>query len=238
MTMAPASVLAVQARIAHLSQPPAAAQRFASMFSAQLVAPTAAPVATPVATAASTAEVAATAVPVLGTTAEVAAVGSGNDASSSATLDTYARRGTVEVGAGWASRLPAAGQPLVGEIEAAAARYGVDPALLAGLVWTESSFRPDVVSSAGAIGLGQLMPFTANSLGVDPWDPAENLDGAARFLSGLIQQFGDERIALAAYNAGPGAVSRAGGVPSENAGRYADTVLERRAILNGTAVAS
>jgi soluble lytic murein transglycosylase-like protein len=134
----------------------------------------------------------------------------------------------------WTSRLPAAGIPYAGMITEAANRAGVEPSLLAGLTWVESGFRPDVVSSAGAIGLGQLMPDTAASLGVDPTDPAANLDGAARMLHGLIEQFGDVRTALAAYNAGPNAITRAGGVLSERAAHYADTVLEHQARLLAT----
>ncbi|MEP5729288.1 MAG: lytic transglycosylase domain-containing protein [Sulfitobacter sp.] len=77
----------------------------------------------------------------------------------------------------------------------------------------ESAYRQDAVSSAGAIGLGQLMPATARDLGVDPRDPAQNLDGSARYLAMMLQEFGDPRLALAAYNAGPDAVRQYGGIP-------------------------
>jgi cell wall-associated NlpC family hydrolase len=108
----------------------------------------------------------------------------------------------------------------------AARRTGVPANLLAAVAQVESSFRPEVVSPAGAQGLMQLMPATAAGLGVaDPFDPAQAVDGAARMLQGLINQFGSVPLALAAYNAGPNAVLRAGGVPSAGVQRYVDKVL-------------
>ncbi|WP_299048712.1 lytic transglycosylase domain-containing protein [uncultured Tateyamaria sp.] len=77
----------------------------------------------------------------------------------------------------------------------------------------ESAYDPQAVSSAGAIGLGQLMPATASVLGVDPRDWQQNLDGSARYLAMMLSEFGDVRLALAAYNAGPDAVRRYGGIP-------------------------
>lgn len=77
----------------------------------------------------------------------------------------------------------------------------------------ESAYRPAAVSSAGAIGLGQLMPGTARDLGVDPHDTAQNLDGSARYLLAMLARFGTPELALAAYNAGPDAVARHGGIP-------------------------
>lgn len=102
--------------------------------------------------------------------------------------------------------------PAVREI---AANHGLDPALFESLVEQESAFNPTAVSRAGAQGLTQLMPATAKMLGVsDPFDPIQNLDGGARYLAQMLNQFdGDERLALAAYNAGPGAVKRNGGIP-------------------------
>src|SRR5215210_3761058 len=103
---------------------------------------------------------------------------------------------------------------------AAARKHGIDPALLAGLVRQESNFDPTAGSPAGARGLTQLMPATAAGLGVtDVTDPAQALEGGAKYLAQQLEQFGgDVTLALAAYNAGPGAVQRYGGVPP-----YAET---------------
>jgi soluble lytic murein transglycosylase-like protein len=100
-------------------------------------------------------------------------------------------------------------------VEQSAARYGLNPAILHGLIQQESGFDPSARSSAGALGLTQLMPSTAASLGVaEPLDPAQSIEGGARYLSQLLQQFdGNTADALAAYNAGPGAVEQYGGVP-------------------------
>jgi soluble lytic murein transglycosylase-like protein len=100
-------------------------------------------------------------------------------------------------------------------IDQAASRNGVDPAILHGLIEQESGFNPSATSSAGAAGLTQLMPGTASSLGVaNPLDPAESIEGGARYLGQLMGQFGgNAEDALAAYNAGPGAVQQYGGVP-------------------------
>jgi len=107
------------------------------------------------------------------------------------------------------------GVPYGAEITAAAQRHGIDPALLAGLVRQESNFDPAAGSPAGARGLTQLMPGTAAGLGVtDVTDPLQSLDGGARYLKQQLDAFGgDATKALAAYNAGPGAVQRYGGVP-------------------------
>lgn len=95
-----------------------------------------------------------------------------------------------------------------------AQKYGIDPDLFVRQIQAESAFRPDAVSSAGAIGLGQLMPATAKELGVDPNDPVQNLEGAARYMKQQLDRFGDPALALAAYNAGPSRVAKAGGVPN------------------------
>ena len=96
---------------------------------------------------------------------------------------------------------------------AAATQYGIPPDIFASLIQQESGWRPDVISSAGAIGPAQLMPGTAEGLGVDPYDPAQNIEGGARYLAQQYERFGSWPLALAAYNAGPGAVTRYGGIP-------------------------
>ncbi|RYH03433.1 lytic transglycosylase domain-containing protein [Salipiger sp. IMCC34102] len=101
---------------------------------------------------------------------------------------------------------------------AAARRHGIPEDLFARLVQQESGWNVAAISSKGAIGLAQLMPGTAQLMGVDPYDPAQNLDGGARYLAIQYRTFGNWPHALAAYNAGPGAVQRHGGIPP-----YAET---------------
>ena len=122
--------------------------------------------------------------------------------------------GAPAVGGDWKSRLPAAGRKWADQIEAAATKHGVDPRLLASLVKAESGFRQEARSHAGAIGLAQLMPGTARGLGVDPYNAVQNLEGGAKFLKAMLDQFGRNDLALAAYNAGPARVQRAGGIPN------------------------
>ncbi|MDB4868874.1 MAG: lytic transglycosylase protein [Cohnella sp.] len=99
-----------------------------------------------------------------------------------------------------------------GLISAAASKYGLDPALIKGVMQTESSFDARSLSPSGAKGLMQLMDDTARGLGVtDSFDPAQNIDGGSRFLSYLLRKYnGQVSSALAAYNAGPGTVDRLG----------------------------
>jgi len=92
-------------------------------------------------------------------------------------------------------------------------RYRLPTGLLAAVAQTESGGNIAAVSPAGAQGLMQLMPSTAQGLGVNPWDPAQAVQGAAQLLSGYLSRFGSVPLALAAYNAGPGAVEQYGGVP-------------------------
>jgi soluble lytic murein transglycosylase-like protein len=134
--------------------------------------------------------------------------------------------GTASLMSTGVSELPA-DVPYGAEITAAAKKYGLDPALLAGLVKQESGFNPNAGSPAGARGLTQLMPGTAAGLGVsNVLDPAQSLDGGAKYLRAQLDAFGgDVARALAAYNAGPGAVQRYGGVPP-----YAETQNYVRAV--------
>ena len=121
---------------------------------------------------------------------------------------------------------PLPGADVLMAIEATALRYASHPGLrraeLSVTNWltlyqanieVESAYMQDAISTAGAIGLGQLMPATARDLGVDPRDPLQNLDGSARYLAMMLETFGDPHLALAAYNAGPDAVRQYGGIP-------------------------
>jgi soluble lytic murein transglycosylase-like protein len=100
-------------------------------------------------------------------------------------------------------------------LEQVARAYDMSPHLLEALIWQESRGNPGAVSRAGAVGLTQLMPATARQLGVDPRDPAQNLAGGAAYLRQQLNRFnGDLEKALAAYNAGPGRVESARGVPA------------------------
>lgn len=113
-----------------------------------------------------------------------------------------------------------AAQDVVKMLQFSARQHGVDPKLAVAVAKTESEFSPSVVSSAGAIGVMQLMPDTARGLGVkDPYDARQNVDGGVRYLKQMLDAFdGDVKKAVAAYNAGPQAVRSYGGVPP-----YAET---------------
>ena len=110
---------------------------------------------------------------------------------------------------------PAKPAPTPAELaDAAADKYGLPRKLVRSVMAAESNFRPTAVSPKGAIGLMQLMPSTAQALGIDPNDPAQNVDGGARYLRDLLLKYNYGLWhALAAYNAGPGAVEKYGGVP-------------------------
>lgn len=117
----------------------------------------------------------------------------------------------------------------------AASAANISPALLSALVWQESRWNAQAVSRKGAIGLAQLMPATARDLGVNPMDPVANLNGGARYLRQLLDQFdGNVEKALAAYNAGAARVRNAGGVPAIAETRNYVTSIVRRIALSGS----
>jgi len=118
------------------------------------------------------------------------------------------------------------------DVHAAEARFGLPHGLLDALIWTESRYNPTAVSSAGAAGLGQLMPGTAKDLGVrNRFDPQSNIQGAASYLRQMLDRFGVVHLAVAAYNAGPGAVSRLGRIPlNGETPEYVRNVLNRWAL--------
>lgn len=126
------------------------------------------------------------------------------------------------------ARLDPLSQPFQEAVDAAALAHGLDPKLLHALVVTESAYRADAVSPAGAGGLTQLMPGTAFDLGVrDRFDPIENLRGGADYLARQILRFRDLRLALAAYNAGPGRVAQLGRIPDiAETQAYVATVID------------
>jgi soluble lytic murein transglycosylase-like protein len=117
------------------------------------------------------------------------------------------------------SRDPASAKDFDTLIARAARRHGLPPGLVKAVVRAESNFQPHAVSDKGAQGLMQLMPETAENLGVDdPFRAEDNVYGGTRYLRAMYERYGDWKYALAAYNAGPGAVDRFGGVPP-----YAET---------------
>jgi soluble lytic murein transglycosylase-like protein len=124
--------------------------------------------------------------------------------------------------------MPLADQNLSTLIEAAARKYKVDPKLVAAVAEVESNGNQEAVSSAGAIGVMQLMPDTAASLGVDPYNKQQNIEGGAKYLRQMLDTFGgDTKKAVAAYNAGPGAVKDYGGVPPyKETQNYVSKVLD------------
>lgn len=118
-------------------------------------------------------------------------------------------------------------EDLLGLIDREARRQGLDPRLVRSVVQAESAWDPAAVSTKGAMGLMQLMPTTARALAVNrPFQPGENVRGGTVYLKRLLDRFGDVRLALAAYNAGPEAVKRYGGVPP-----YPETVRYVRRVL-------
>lgn len=103
--------------------------------------------------------------------------------------------------------------PFLAAFKAAESKYGLPNDILNRLAYQESRYNPEAVSKVGAIGLMQFMPATAVEYGIDPRDPFQSIDAAGRYLQKMFNMFGDWKLALAAYNAGPGNVRKYGGVP-------------------------
>lgn len=122
--------------------------------------------------------------------------------------------------------------------KAAAKKYNVSESLLKAIAKAESNFNANDVSSSGAMGVMQLMPFTAESLGVkDPFDPEQNIMGGAKCIAQKLKEFdGDVKLALAAYNAGSGAVKRCGGMPSYTKSYVSKVLSYKEAFETATAV--
>lgn len=161
--------------------------------------------------------------------ADVIQVGFG-DSAWVAGGPTEGRTPTADEGLAYTHATAAAGPAAWrSQVAALAAKYDISPALLEAVVWQESRWREAVTSRAGAYGLAQLMPATAREMGVDRADPAANLEGGARYLRLQLDAFGgDVEKALAAYNAGPGRVRRAGGIPAiRETQSYVAAILSR-----------
>ena len=234
--MIPSAVQELMTRISELQQPPPAIAQFAGFLTQQVSASGASgdtsslPETGPVATA--TFGATGTGQP----TTAASTSGASTPATSSSASVSAMRAVSPAVSKtlpNASSNLPAAATPWLASIRQAATKAGIDPNLLTSLVWVESSFQSDAVSPDGAIGLAQLMPDTAKNLGVDPHDPKQNVDGAARMLAGLIEQFGRVDHALAAYNVGPNGVTR-GLAEGRNPGAgYAKAVADKYRTITG-----
>lgn len=160
--------------------------------------------------------------PALATVEQPAALAPAQPAATMASAAPHAASVTmVSAEAG-----PAAWRARVAQL---AAKYDISPALLEAVVWQESRWNPAAVSPVGARGLTQLMPGTARQMGVDAGDPHANLEGGARYLRQQLDAFGGNvEKALAAYNAGPGRVRAAGGIPSIRETRdYVASIMAR-----------
>jgi soluble lytic murein transglycosylase-like protein len=164
--------------------------------------------------------------PAMSARADVIEIGADGGVTAYNAAGIY-RDGTFEPIAPAAGRA-ASPQGDIGQmLSAAATRFALDPALLRRVAWEESRYQTQAMSPKGAFGVMQLMPQTARELGVDRYDPAQNILGGALYLRQMLDRYGgDLTLALAAYNAGPGAVDRHRGVPP-----FAQTTAYVQAVL-------
>ena len=144
--------------------------------------------------------------------------------------------------AGWnGERAMALTSAIQQQIVAAATSVGVDPAIALAVAQRESNFNQGAIGSSGEVGMFQLMPATAASLGVNPYDASQNIQGGVAYLAQMYAMFGDWNDALAAYNWGPGNVSNSGGAWPSSVANYVTGVLNQATVYNaslGTSPAS
>jgi hypothetical protein len=146
----------------------------------------------------------------------------------SGAIEQLPRTSKISAASSLPSIPPEVPRAFIAPLAAAAHAHGLPTRLLASLVWQESRWNHQAVSPKGAVGLTQLMPGTARDLGVDPRDPVANLHAGARYLRQQLDTFGRVELALAAYNAGPNRVRRAGGIPPiRETQQYVAAVIRR-----------
>ena len=162
---------------------------------------------------------------------QVLEIGDDGAVTTYAVPTIHTSQGATPIGRVVAASGAATPQEIAAAIQAASTRHAVPQSVVEAVAWQESRFNQAAVSPKGARGIMQLMPGTASVLGVDAGDMRSNIDGGTAYLSQQIRRFGDLRLALAAYNAGPEAVQRYGGVPP-----FAETQSYVRAILARLAV--
>ena len=162
---------------------------------------------------------------------QVLEIGDDGTVTTYSVPSVHTSQGATPIGPAVVANGVATAQEITAAIQAASTRHAVPQSVVEAVAWQESRFNQAAVSPKGARGIMQLMPGTASLLGVNAEDMSSNIDGGTAYLSQQIRRFGDLRLALAAYNAGPEAVQRYGGVPP-----FAETQSYVRAIMARLAV--